>query len=94
MKKYERIGYVNIFREHDDPASNKPIMRGSLTLEDLKNVDHGQPLRISLWKKTSEKTGKAFLSGSIEVVIEDVDEQTESGSSDPKRFSTDDDLPF
>ena len=94
MKKYERIGYVNIFREHDDPASNMPIMRGSLTLESLNNVDQGQPLRISLWKKISKQSGKAFLSGSIEVVMDQEEEQTESGSSDPKRVSTDDDLPF
>ncbi len=60
----ERFKYINegnfvLFREHNDPNSRRPVMKGKIEFDD------GRPtLFVSAWAK--EKNGKKYLSGTVE----------------------------
>ncbi len=86
-RQYLKQGGIVIFREHNDSTLRTPIMKGKVTFEDER-----ADLHISLWKRT-DKNGKAFLAGDVQVVIEE-DEVPPAEPTDQRATLSDDDIPF
>ena len=89
----ERFNYINegtfvLFREHNDPNSRRPVMKGKIEFDD------GRPtLFVSAWAK--EKNGKKYLSGTVESRHEraDAPPPAQDQQANPQSFK-DDEIPF
>ena len=89
----ERFNYINegnfvLFREHNDPNSRRPIMKGKIEFDDDRPT-----LFVSAWAK--EKNGKKYLSGTIESRHERADgpPPAQDQQANPQSFK-DDEIPF
>jgi uncharacterized protein (DUF736 family) len=82
--QYDNSNRGAIFKNDDKQQDNHPDYKGSLNV-------NGVDLWVSGWLKTSEKTGKKFLSLSVKPK----EDKTPKPAPKPKQNdSSDDDLPF
>jgi len=82
--EYDNSNRGAIFKNDDKQQDNHPDYKGSLNV-------NGVDLWVSGWLKTSEKTGKKFMSLSVKPK-----EDRPVKQAAPKRtnFAMDDDVPF
>jgi uncharacterized protein (DUF736 family) len=83
--QYDNTNRGAIFKNDDKQQDNHPDYKGSINV-------NGVDMWVSGWLKTSDKTGKKFMSLSVKVKEEKAVKQPSS----PKRSSVelDDDVPF
>jgi uncharacterized protein (DUF736 family) len=83
--QYDNSNRGAIFKNEDKQQDNHPDYKGSLNV-------NGVDLWVSGWLKTSEKTGKKFMSLSVKPKEETPVKQ--ASKPKPSKFDMDDDLPF
>jgi len=82
--QYDNSNRGAIFKNDDKQQDNHPDYKGSLNV-------NGVDLWVSGWLKTSEKTGKKFLSLSVKPKDE---KASKPATKQQKSVEFDDDVPF
>ena len=83
--QYDNTNRGAIFKNDDKQQDNHPDYKGSLNV-------NGVDMWVSGWLKTSEKTGKKFMSLSVKPKEDKPFKQVSSPKRQPVEF--DDDIPF
>jgi uncharacterized protein (DUF736 family) len=82
--EYSNVNRGAIFKNDDKQQDNHPDYKGSLNV-------NGVDLWVSGWLKTSEKTGKKFMSLSVKPKDE---KASKPATKQQKSVEFDDDVPF
>jgi uncharacterized protein (DUF736 family) len=85
--QYDNTNRGAIFKNDDKQQDNHPDYKGSINV-------NGVDMWVSGWLKTSEKTGKKFMSLSVKTKEEKAPQKPVKQAPKPVEFDIDSDLPF